>query len=106
MTDLRDYQAKAVEEIEQATGPHVLFTLPTGGGKTVIADKIAENAVARGERVLILTHPPRDPESNLTQPVTQQAGSRSYPGGTKRRPRPADPDREHSNILGALHAHR
>ena len=56
MTDLRDYQAKAVEEIEQATGPHVLFTLPTGGGKTVIADKIAENAVARGERVLILTH--------------------------------------------------
>ena len=36
---------------------HVLFTLPTGGGKTEIAKKIAENAaVARGEHVLFLTH--------------------------------------------------
>jgi superfamily II DNA or RNA helicase len=36
---------------------HVLFTLPTGGGKTEIAKKVAENAVVeRHERVLFLTH--------------------------------------------------
>jgi len=60
MTELRDYQVKAVDDIERemiGSARHVLFTLPTGGGKTEIAKKIAENAaVARGEHVLILTH--------------------------------------------------
>jgi DNA repair protein RadD len=59
MTELRPYQAKAVDEIEQAIGQarHVLFVLPTGAGKTEIARKVGGNAVAgRGERVLILTH--------------------------------------------------
>jgi DNA repair protein RadD len=59
MTELRPYQAKAVDEIEAMIGQarHVLFVLPTGGGKTEIAKKVAENAVvARKERVLILTH--------------------------------------------------
>jgi superfamily II DNA or RNA helicase len=60
MTQLRDYQIKAVDDIERemiGAARHVLFTLPTGGGKTEIAKKIAENAVVeRGERVLILTH--------------------------------------------------
>jgi superfamily II DNA or RNA helicase len=60
MTELRDYQIKAVDNIEReiiGSARHVLFTLPTGGGKTEIAKKIAENAVIeRGERVLILTH--------------------------------------------------
>ena len=50
MTDLRDYQAQAVEEIEKAI--KALYVLPTGGGKTVIAASI----MARGERVLMLTH--------------------------------------------------
>ena len=60
MTELRDYQMKAVDDIERemiGSARHVLFTLPTGGGKTEIAKKIVENAVvARGERVLFLTH--------------------------------------------------
>lgn len=59
MTDLRPYQTKAVDDIEQARhGParNVLFTLPTGAGKTLIAAKVIENAVACGERVLVLSH--------------------------------------------------
>jgi superfamily II DNA or RNA helicase len=54
MTDLRDYQAKAIEKIEQAT--KALCVLPTGGGKTVIASSIIERAAERGQRVLVLTH--------------------------------------------------
>jgi superfamily II DNA or RNA helicase len=54
MTDLRDYQTWAVEEIEKAT--KALYVLPTGGGKTVIATSLIERAVQRGERVLMLTH--------------------------------------------------
>jgi len=60
MTGLRDYQIKAVDDIEREmieSARHVLFTLPTGGGKTEIAKKVAENAVVeRHERVLFLTH--------------------------------------------------
>jgi superfamily II DNA or RNA helicase len=55
VTDLRDYQAAAINETEQATDK-VLYVLPTGGGKTVIATGIIERAVQRGERVLMLTH--------------------------------------------------
>jgi DNA repair protein RadD len=54
LTDLRDYQAAAVEQIERAG--KVLYVLPTGGGKTVVATNIIERSVARGERVLMLTH--------------------------------------------------
>lgn len=59
MMELRDYQIKAVDDIERkmvGMARHVLFQLETGAGKTVVAAKVAENAVARGERVLILTH--------------------------------------------------
>lgn len=57
MTDLRPYQLQAVADIEQALlTQNVLFTLPTGGGKTVIGAKVIENAVARGERMLVLSH--------------------------------------------------
>jgi DNA repair protein RadD len=58
MTELRPYQIKAVDGIEQAIAlaRHVLFVLPTGGGKTEIAKNVGENAVVgRDERVLILT---------------------------------------------------
>ena len=54
MTDLRDYQAAAVEKLEAAT--KALFVAPTGSGKTIIATSIIERAVERGERVLMLTH--------------------------------------------------
>jgi superfamily II DNA or RNA helicase len=60
VTELRDYQIKAVDDIERemiSSARHVLFTLPTGGGKTEIAKKVAENAVVeRHQRVLFLTH--------------------------------------------------
>ena len=54
MTDLRDYQALAVEKLKTAT--KALYVLPTGGGKTVVATSVIERAVEHGERVLMLTH--------------------------------------------------
>jgi superfamily II DNA or RNA helicase len=51
---LRDYQVKAIEQIESAT--KALYVLPTGGGKTVVAPSIIERAVERGERALMVTH--------------------------------------------------
>jgi DNA repair protein RadD len=56
MTELRPYQEEAVRDIEQALARHVLFVLPTGGGKTLVAAKVIENALERGERVLMLSH--------------------------------------------------
>jgi DNA repair protein RadD len=53
--ELRPYQITAVEDIENASG-NVLFVLPTGGGKTIVAAQIIERTIARGERVLVLTH--------------------------------------------------
>ncbi len=54
--ELRPYQADAITKIENATTTKVIYVLPTGGGKTVIAACIIERAVQRGERVLVLTH--------------------------------------------------
>jgi DNA repair protein RadD len=56
--NLREYQTKDIEDIETklGRGEHVLYVLPTGGGKTVVATSITERAVERGERVLVLTH--------------------------------------------------
>lgn len=54
MTDLRLYQARDIERVEQARNP--LYVLPTGGGKTVVANSLTERAIERGERVLMLTH--------------------------------------------------
>jgi superfamily II DNA or RNA helicase len=57
-TELRDYQARDVQQIEEALGKHrsVFYCLPTGGGKTVIGAAVIKRAIARGERVLVLTH--------------------------------------------------
>ena len=56
--NLREYQTKDIEDIETelARGEHVLYVLPTGGGKTIVATSIIERAVARDQRVLVLTH--------------------------------------------------
>jgi DNA repair protein RadD len=54
MTNLRDYQAQAVDLIEKTT--KALYVLPTGGGKTVIATELILRSVNRGERVLVTTH--------------------------------------------------
>jgi DNA repair protein RadD len=70
MTELRPYQIADIAAIEQqaiaapwsvrsidATAPaSVLYVLPTGGGKTVVASTIIRRVVEYGWRVLVLTH--------------------------------------------------
>lgn len=55
---LRNYQMAAVEEIRESFKRYrrVLFVLPTGGGKTVVFSHIAEQACAKGKRVVIVAH--------------------------------------------------
>jgi superfamily II DNA or RNA helicase len=56
---LRPYQDRGVTDIRAAflAGVRrVLFQSPTGSGKTVLFSYIVENAVARGNRVVILGH--------------------------------------------------
>ena len=55
---LRDYQATAISDIQNAMRTHrrVLFVLPTGGGKTAIMSVIAQRAATKGKRILILVH--------------------------------------------------
>jgi DNA repair protein RadD len=51
---LRDYQVKALEQIDAAQ--RAIYVLPTGGGKTVIFAKLIENLAAQGKRVLVIVH--------------------------------------------------
>lgn len=56
---LRPYQQAAVDAVWQewcAGNRRTLLVLPTGTGKTICFAKIAEEAVRRGKRVLILAH--------------------------------------------------
>ena len=55
---LRDYQEIAVSAIREAFGEfrRVLFVLPTGGGKTICFSHIAEQAMSKGKRVVIVAH--------------------------------------------------
>ena len=56
---LRNYQEEGVRAIKASFAlghQRVLFTLPTGGGKTVCFSYIAQQAVAKGNRVCILVH--------------------------------------------------
>lgn len=56
---LRDYQADGVTRIRAALAAGVsklCFSLPTGGGKTVLFAYVVAGAAARGKRVLILSH--------------------------------------------------
>ena len=56
--ELRDYQAADLVDLYTAWGTHrrVLYCLPTGAGKTVVATHVIDDAVQSGERVLVLTH--------------------------------------------------
>ena len=58
MTDLCDYQTDDIAKIEAAleAARKVLYVLPTGGGKTVVATNIIQSASEAGKRVLVLTH--------------------------------------------------
>jgi superfamily II DNA or RNA helicase len=56
---LRPYQSAGVDALRQSfrngkTAP--IYTLPTGGGKTLVFSYITRNAVNHGHRVLILVH--------------------------------------------------
>lgn len=54
MSNLRPYQLQGIEELRQAFGDglkRVVFKLPTGGGKTVVAQEIIKMATSRGKRV-------------------------------------------------------
>lgn len=72
MTDiaLRDYQDKVVNETRKRLSEgikHVMVQLPTGGGKTIIFSYIAQNAIPKGKKVLILT--------DRTELLTQAGGT-------------------------------
>ena len=55
---LRDYQQDAVGQLRQAVqrSGSVVYTLPTGAGKTVVAGEIARLAEAKETRTLFLVH--------------------------------------------------
>jgi superfamily II DNA or RNA helicase len=56
---LRDYQTTAIERIRNAYRDGFkapLLVLPTGGGKTIVFNYIAQQTSARNKRVLILVH--------------------------------------------------
>ena len=55
---LRDYQLAAVPLLRQAVAEYgsVVYRLPTGGGKTLVAAEIARLAHANGKRTLLLVH--------------------------------------------------
>lgn len=54
---LRDYQSKAVNEVETATEKNILLQMPTGAGKTYTFCEIAKNHfIENVTKVLILVH--------------------------------------------------
>jgi DNA repair protein RadD len=58
MTDLRDYQQRAVLQLEDAlaAGKNPIWVAPTGSGKSLVIATLVERAVERGQKCLILTH--------------------------------------------------
>jgi superfamily II DNA or RNA helicase len=67
---LRKYQDNTVQKIRKAfseKNKHLIVQLPTGGGKTVIFSYITQNAIPKGNKVLILT--------DRTELLTQAGGT-------------------------------
>ena len=50
----RPYQERAIPELREALRDHgsVVYVLPTGGGKTVVAAEVAKRAMVLEKRVL------------------------------------------------------
>ena len=58
MTTLRNYQADAIENLRKAFADGhraVILCAPTGAGKTIMFSAIAQSALHKGKRVMILT---------------------------------------------------
>jgi superfamily II DNA or RNA helicase len=55
---LRDYQAEALEKIENAFIQHdgVFYTLPTGGGKTVVFSELFNRLIPKGYKCVMVAH--------------------------------------------------
>lgn len=67
---LRKYQNNSVQGVRKALiekHKHLIVQLPTGGGKTVIFSYITQNAIPKGNKVLILT--------DRTELLTQAGGT-------------------------------
>lgn len=59
MIELRPYQFDAIARVREAMKAgksRVLFALPTGGGKTIVAIAVIQSAIAKGKRVLFVAH--------------------------------------------------
>lgn len=58
MSLLRPYQLDAIDRVRAAMRQHrrVVLTVPTGGGKTVIASEIVRRVIAAAQPVLFLAH--------------------------------------------------
>ncbi len=72
---LRDYQQQTVEQIRESyrrQNQRVLLTSPTGSGKTVMFAYIVRQAVAKGNRVLIVAH-----RRELIHQIRDQLGMRA-----------------------------
>ena len=58
--ELRDYQKAAIAEFAEIwqhdKDAHILYQLPTGGGKTEVAAAVAQQFLERGERVTFIPH--------------------------------------------------
>jgi superfamily II DNA or RNA helicase len=55
---IRDYQQQGIHDIREAFALYkrVLYTLPTGGGKSIIMAEIVKQAIAKGSRVHLVVH--------------------------------------------------
>ncbi len=56
--ELRDYQDTTLRKVRVSLRKHrrVLLQLPTGGGKTILAAKMAENSALKGKRIWFMCH--------------------------------------------------
>ena len=75
MTELRPYQHDVVAECHSviATGKRrIIIVAPTGAGKTIIANSIIADAVATGQKILVLAH---------TREIIKQTSGKLFEGG-------------------------
>ena len=85
MTELRPYQRDVIADIEReiAAGKRrIIAVAPTGAGKTVVAASIINDAVAKGQRVLVLAHTREIIQQTSAETVRLRHRARHHPGRT------------------------